>query len=322
MPSVSIPDSKPVAILCSDLHLTLTKPSCRSDASWKEVQARYLGQIKDLARSYGKVPIICAGDIFDRWNASPELINFALKHLPDNMLCVAGQHDLPNHNLGEIERSGFGVLVQAKKIYHLDNSPYIDPMLGLAIYGASWKSPIPIPLDKHRLSLTVGKLLHIVVIHRYLWVEGRGYPGAPLDHTLPAIKKTLSDYDVAVFGDNHRGFLARKKDRTGKCCIVFNCGGFIRRRSDEIDYKPQVGILFRNGSVKSHYLDTSQDSFNLEIVNYGEEERDIRAFLEQLEQLGDQALNFRESIDRLIHDKEIPPPVVDLILASIRQNKS
>ena len=52
--------------------------------------AGYLGQLAGLAAGHGErttfynghpVPVICAGDIFDRWNAPAELINFALAYL-------------------------------------------------------------------------------------------------------------------------------------------------------------------------------------------------------------------------------------------------
>ena len=119
MPPMQEPNA--IAILCSDLHLSLTKPACRADKDWMEVQAHYLKQLEDTA---GNLPIFCAGDIFDRWNAPPELINFALRNLPDDMLCVPGQHDLPNHRLDEKHRSGYGVLSNAGKIEDLSNKKH------------------------------------------------------------------------------------------------------------------------------------------------------------------------------------------------------
>ena len=109
-----------IAILCSDLHLSLQRPACRADDDWMGVQAGYLNQLKQLAvdsnYSFGTLPIAFAGDLFDKWNVQPELINFALEHLPDGMICVPGQHDLPNHRLDQVHRSGYGVLVAAGKI--------------------------------------------------------------------------------------------------------------------------------------------------------------------------------------------------------------
>src|SRR5688572_18895632 len=98
----------PIAILCADLHLTLRPPLCRADKNWMLTQRDYLLQIRKLQEpahlknhleATAKIPVICAGDIFDRWNPPPELVNFALRFLPNGMICVPGQHDLPNHNI-------------------------------------------------------------------------------------------------------------------------------------------------------------------------------------------------------------------------------
>ena len=85
---------KSIALLCSDIHLSLNSPICRGldRERWFETMAHYLKKLKDIAKDHA-VPIVCAGDVFDKWNSPPELINFALKHLPE-MYAI-----LPNHNL-------------------------------------------------------------------------------------------------------------------------------------------------------------------------------------------------------------------------------
>ena len=96
---------KPVALVCSDIHLCHTRPTSRSaEPDWYEAMARRLHQVDEIA-SYQQVPVLCAGDVFDRWNSPPELINFAIKNMPP-MWAVPGQHDLPHHRLDEVHRSG------------------------------------------------------------------------------------------------------------------------------------------------------------------------------------------------------------------------
>src|SRR5687768_17059020 len=119
MPTVQ--PNYPIAIAISDLHLSLLKPACRADDNWLEVQAHYLKQVRDLAHPDG-LPVLCAGDVFDRCNAPAELINFALKHLPDEMICVPGQHDLVGHRIDSMHRCGYGVLKQAGKIIDVSGS--------------------------------------------------------------------------------------------------------------------------------------------------------------------------------------------------------
>jgi DNA repair exonuclease SbcCD nuclease subunit len=63
----------PLAVLVADLHLSLQQPACRADENWLAVQKRYLKQLSVIG-----LAVICAGDIFDRWNPSPELLVFAI----------------------------------------------------------------------------------------------------------------------------------------------------------------------------------------------------------------------------------------------------
>ncbi len=41
--------------------------------------------------------------------------------------------------------------------------------------------------------------------------------------------------------------------------IILNAGCFIRRHSNEENYKPRIGMLTEDGRIISHYLDTSKD---------------------------------------------------------------
>jgi hypothetical protein len=297
----------PIAVLCSDLHLTLALPACRADKDWMAVQAHYLNQLWISDEREGKdeyLPVICAGDIFDRWNPPPELINFALQHLPDGMLCVPGQHDLPNHRIEDMYRSGYGVLKQAGRIVDLTHSiqrqGWVRPVI---LHGFGWGEDIqPVPRDKDGC-------LYVAVIHKYIWTIGHSYPGAPEEAHLAQLMPKLKGYDVAVIGDNHKGF--SKKLKTGT--FVFNCGGFIRRKSDELKYEPQVGILYDDGSVAAIKLNTSIDRFRTPEEMAEVFEVDMDGFVDQLEKLGEHGMDFRETVYHSLDGMDIPEPVKDLV---------
>jgi hypothetical protein len=99
--------------------------------------------------------------------------------------------------------------------------------------------------------------MHILITHRYVWAEGASYPGADESSHVKSLSKVLKGYAVAVFGDNHKGFTSTTLDGT----VVFNCGGMMRRKSDEADYRPGYGMLFSDGTVERRYFDTSKDVF-------------------------------------------------------------
>jgi len=323
---------KPIAVTVADLHLTLNRPACRNDEDWMETQARYLTQVKLLAKTQRKLahkillesgedseellnnrplPILCAGDVFDKSNAAPELINFALKHLPNQMICVPGQHDLPNHRTDEMHRSGYGVLVEAGKIIHLGKDrPCHCPDEALLVYGFGWGQKIIPPDMPEYLKPPVT----VALVHRFVWMEGYHYkPGlktVDADHPR-MLKKELKGYDVAVFGDNHRGF-----SWSSGGLLVYNCGGFIRRKSDEMEYVPSVGVLYDDGSIVRTPLNTDLDKFHLQPEKAEKVEHDMKAFLEKLEKLGEHGLNFREAVRRHAEDPShnIPSPVREIIL--------
>lgn len=316
----NMPKPTLIAVLCSDLHLTLQRPACRDDKDWLDVQAGYLKQLRTLAHRRTRfspdhewdietVPIICAGDIFDRWNVSPELINFALKHLPDGMICVPGQHDLPNHRMDAIHRSGYGVLAQAGKIKDISGSTLASDA-GFAAYGFGWEEEIePLDPNNEQRPGAAKAILHVAVIHRYMWsVPGTGYPGSPEKARLYAFKKQLRGYDVAVVGDNHIHFTAQAGE-----CQVFNCGGFIRRKSDEIDRRPAVGLLYSDGTVKTHFLDTSGDKFHADVQKREEIPVNMKEFIDSLEGLGEQGLDFREAVRQHLRNDDLKKPVKRLI---------
>lgn len=320
---------EPIAILCADLHLSLKQPACRAD-DWLAVQKEYLGQMKTLActateRWLGNrnvtgrpLPVLCAGDIFDRWNVPPELIRFALEHLPDGMICVPGQHDLPNHSFAEIHRSAYGVLREAGKIRcaashrrrEVPSRSYVQ-VAEWNVYGFAWGEEVTPP---------VSALIHpaLALCHQYVWNMSASYPGAPAEAHVSKLMRPLKPYRVAVFGDNHKGFLLRLKTGT----TLLNCGGFIRRKSDELDYQPKVGILHADGSIKLHKLDTSQDQFRTPEEMASAVETDISGFVEELSKLGEHGLDFRESVRRAADSMDLPGPVREKVLKCLAEDKA
>lgn len=297
----------PLAIFFSDLHLSLTPPVCRQDKDWLAVQAGYLEQVKALA---GSAPIICAGDIFDRWNAPAELIHFALEHLPDGLICVPGQHDLPNHRTDLMHRSAYGVLKASKKIEDLSDQEWLIP-LGhkIILYGFGWEQEIIPPSNPSTAPF------HIAVVHRYVWTEQKCYPDAPPANHVNAMRKALKGYHAAFFGDNHKGFAAQ----AGNCQLV-NCGGFIRRKSDEVRYRPRAWVLEADGSIIPHALDTTEDVFAAQAEEKEHDLPDMQKFLEELTALGEEGVDFRKEVKRyLTAHKEVTEPVRKIILTAMQE---
>ena len=280
--------NRPVAIAISDLHLTLHPPAARGEGmdEWRKVQRKYLWLVDKLASKY-EIPVLIAGDIFDRWNTPPELINMAIDILPRWCITVPGQHDLPFHLKTAVERSGYGVLSKITRIKDISGGKEVNPFPGVVIKGFGWGEEITPPERKGKLN--------ILLAHRYVWIEGKSYPGADEKCHLSRVEN-LHHYQVAVFGDNHKNFITKRGGT-----IVVNCGTFIRRRRDEIDCTPGIAVIFENGEVKRKKFDTSQDQF----VEESETKKiDIDEFIQDLHALSVSGVDFRTEVDRFLEECE------------------
>lgn len=304
------PEDQTIAVLVSDLHLSHQKPSIRTD-DWYEVQAGYLKQLADFQTTWD-VPIICAGDVLDRWSQPPEFINWAIDHLPE-MWTVFGQHDLPNHQESEIHRSAFWTLKEFGKLKLLNEfaqSFYLSPFQihgYLHVYGYGWGKPILPPLEKQEGIVSID----LAVCHRYVWSNpGNSFPDAPESGRVEKINKEFRTYDAVLFGDNHRTVSWIDNQHQHR----LNPGTFLRRKSDEIDHKPCVGLLKADGSIEKKYLDVSGDKFADRPAG---EERNLDGLVEELNKLGDSGLDFESAVLRAMEREKIPERVRKTILEAM-----
>ena len=302
-------NNKVCAILCSDIHLSHTAPVFRSnEPDWYEAMKRPLLELQQLYDKYF-CPILCAGDIFDKWNSPPELINFALEYLPDSMYAIPGQHDLPLHNLDDIKKSAYWTLVKAGKIKNFyTNDRYSKIVSDSEIEGFPFGISPTSNSDK-------SQYLQIALIHQYVWIPKHSYPNAPEGQRLKHIQKQLKGYDVAVFGDNHSGFQCTFDD-----IQVFNCGTLMRRKSDEINYKPQVGLLYSDGHIEPYYLDISKDKHLTTVDKESEkEDLDVSDFVKELESLGETALDFTDAVKRYFDGKKTNKEIINIVLKAMEK---
>ncbi len=304
--------TKVIAILCSDIHLSHRPPPARAnEPSWYDAMVRPLHELDQLSRRHN-VPIICAGDVFDKWNSPPELINFAIEHMP-KMHAIPGQHDLPYHSHEDIHKSAYWTLVEAGKIESLSQTKLLsDEVLfsTFSIHSFAWGMDIePCTLSDDYPEYDG---ISLAVIHKYCWIKGESYPGAPEENNLGSYRKQLEGYDAAVFGDNHIPFLALSNH-----CNVINCGGFMRRKADEEHHTPIVGLLYDNASIEQHYLDISKDIFTTDHLDKPIVEPDMREFIEELQDLDSDSLDFTEAVNRYLSSNKISQKVKDLILESL-----
>lgn len=292
---------KPLAILTSDWHFSAVVPAARSaEPDWLAAQKRVIDELAGLQKSLGDVPIIVAGDLFDKWHAPSatyELTNFLIDTLPDKIIAIPGQHDLPCHSYSDRHRSPYGTLVRAGKI--VDLKPGCPCVRGqLVLHGFPWGYPVE-PFTGN----TEG-FIHLAVVHAYIWQVGYSYKDAPKDQHADYYKAKLAGFDCAVFGDNHSSFMLGTK--------ILNSGTIMRRKSDERSYKPRVGILYDDAHIEQHFLDVSKDLWLEETAvasDSGSQDFDASGFITSLNGLGPDSLDFRAAVNRCMDQRKVDADV-------------
>lgn len=307
-----------IALLVSDLHLSHQKPSIRAEVGWYGVMAGYLKQLNDMIPAWD-VPVICGGDLVDRWNQPPEFISFCIDHLPE-MYAVPGQHDLPNHSWDELYRSAFGLLARIGKVKRLDEHStafrfYLDDeqdSVVLRAYGFGWEKQVRPPLAKEKND----RIIDLAVVHRYVWSNpGNSYPDASEEGLVTKINKEFRPYDVVLFGDNHHTVSWIDNQHQHR----LNPGTFIRRKSDEINHRPCVGLLKADGSIERKYLDVSGDKFVDRPEAADSAAEGLEEFVEGLKSLDHSSLDFRDAVRKAVENEKLSKRAGKLVLQAMEE---
>jgi DNA repair exonuclease SbcCD nuclease subunit len=271
-----------------------------------------LDELKGLATKWN-VPIFCAGDVFDRWNSSPELINWAMDHLP-TLYAIPGQHDLPEHSIKQIEKSAYQTMVKANKIISLNTHLNILMSIPFRIWACPYGSTV-IPCPKKK-----DGILDIAIIHEYNWIPGTSYfdeglmQFSPIDKQSPKFK----GYDFVFCGDNHIPF----STKLGKNCIFFNCGTLMRRHSNDRIINPGVWVLCEDRSCFRHTLNTVKDIYIEAPKKKSPEDPGpdkIIQLIEQLKRLKKNCIDFQDTINLYIENQKIPEKVKEEIIKAMEE---
>lgn len=210
------------ALLLGDLHLWDLTPECRKD-NYFETALRKLAWVVEMANKW-KCPILQAGDIFDRPNPPPRIINpviGVLRHLSHPFDCVAGQHDLQNHSMENYKDSGLATLEAAGVVNCIWKRDDIT-LYGESIKGRCWGQELPTDAG-------------ILIMHKMMW-SAPITPDQKPGQALRWINKHKEFAMLVVSGDNHASFAHRTDD--GR--LLVNPGSMMRMTGAQINHVPKV----------------------------------------------------------------------------------
>lgn len=228
----------PIAVLCSDLHLRETTPRSRAESDWYEVMEAHLKALDQAAKELS-VSIICAGDIFDRWNPSSRLVSFAIDNLP-RMYAIPGQHDLEGHSLDRRYKGAYGALCKAGRIIDLPANEWrvLDFAsdhrgVNLWVWAMPWGAyNLPTPIET-KCDFKLG------VLHQYRWSSPDNKYAMAEDSSK--LESLFPGLDALIIGDNHIPWELPR---------ILNHGGFIPQNADQREYIPHYGVLFADGHIE------------------------------------------------------------------------
>ena len=238
----------PLLIATADVHLSKGCPSFRStEPDWMWAQRRQLRWLKKLQQEL-ECPIVIAGDVFNRVEDVPGLINLVIDELP---VCyaVAGNHDLPSGGFDHMNESCYGVLVKANRINDIDGVVVLDVKgTRVALHGFPYGSQYDIPCKKY------GDM-DIAIVHETVWSPKYDIPGADFmkpEFTVDGWRKIMPGYDFYLFGHFHKPF------EDGN---VINCGSFFRRTTTEAEYIPSVVVIYDDFTFGRINVPTDEDKY-------------------------------------------------------------
>ena len=296
-----MPSKTPIALFCSDLHLSEKPPIARAgELDWMKCQFEMLDFINKTAEKY-HVRVYCSGDVFHRAKSTQKTEVLATLNMRE-WYCIPGQHDLPGHLYSNIWSSSYGVLSCAS-IHNLGQCGEKTITDDISVkgfpYGLGYDSPQEGLCD-----------INIAMIHTLVWEGKPPFPGAPETGNVKSIAKQLKDYDVIVAGDNHEGFVT---EIAGK--LIINCGSTMRRSADQEFYHPAIYLLYEDLSVDVIEIPIKNDVFSTEHIE-AKQDRDLRieSFVRKLkDDMGSVELSFEKNMEQFLLQNNIEESVVQLI---------
>lgn len=284
----------PTAILCSDLHIREDTPTCWV-GDFQLEQWNALQFIKDLQIKYD-CPVVCAGDFFHTWKASPWLLSKTIDHLPSEFYTILGQHDLQNHALPLVDKCGVYTLEKAGKLKIL---PWVH-------WGQT-----PEVCKNYKGSIDLGTS-NILVWH-HLTYQQKPFPGAEGGMAAGILRK-YPQYDLILTGDNHQAFVEEYQGR-----LLVNPGSMTRQTADQADFRPRVYLWYaETNTVTPVYLPTQENAISRKHLDQ-KKERDerIEAFISKLDGDWEAEMSFEDNLERFFETNPTRGSIKEIIYKAI-----
>jgi len=275
------------AILCADIHLRDSVPICRTDDFMKAQQKKFLHLLVEA--KYNNCPLLIAGDFFHRAKSSPWLEQWVIRIIKKynvEIIVIPGQHDLPNHNLNEFEKSSMAVLDSAQ------------------CFQRCFKVDYNIGNGKYKI-----KDRTIIMQHTMVYLNNPIHDSIASTSAEKLLKK-YEDADVVLTGDNHTPFTFRKDGK-----ILVNPGSMMRTTVDQSKHLPRVYLYYAEDNiVEEHYLPIKKNVVTRKHIEVKEiRDEKIISFISKIKNDYEVGISFRDNLKSFFDKNKVEIKVKKLI---------
>ena len=257
-------------LVVNDTHIRGTTPSRRID-NFKETLLAKLAEVKSIAEKEDVKFVLHTGDLFDRPDTAPSVVNEFIKLLREFSMpirLVAGNHDLYGHNPDTLPRTMLGVLVASGIVELIKPEGMVleEDNVKLQLTGQSFdytldnNSTSAYEVEKKESVDYALHLVHGMLLDKPVFEEG---------YTL--IENIDTEADITVTGHYHLGYGIKKYAGT----YFVNPGSLVRISADlkEIARMPQVALIELNDSIDIKLITLDSAKPGSEVLDRTELER-------------------------------------------------
>ena len=303
---------KAAAILTADWHIRSDIPICRTDDFFEALKKK-IDFILDLSKEHDYL-ILIAGDLGHKPQWPNWLLEWAIQKFEgQKIICIPGQHDLPNHRLDLWQKSGIGVLHAAGVIDLIGidgNMLPTEPIYNFIIHPFPYSFEIK-SLDWNKYKKPVVPL--VAITHQMILESKPLWPGqeAPKGNSL---LKKFPEYRLILSGDNHNAFTVEYEGR-----LLVNPGSIMRAFADQESHQPRVYLWYaETNEIEAIYLPIEKNVISRTHIDIAKERKNRNeAFIQRVANDTEIQLSYEDNLENYFNKYRTEKPVKEKVWESV-----
>lgn len=228
-------------LITADWHVRGERPLCRTDEDWIESQRKTISEIRSVFENNGCDQMWVLGDVFDAPRCATAAVNMLIGELNKfplgSVKILCGNHDLKDHNYGNLEECSIGTL---KKIFG-----DVPERVGAGL-GAMNVSAQPFALDDLQSTADV------ICTHQLTFPNAEARPMPDCGVLAQDLLDRWREAEIIFTGDYHHGYVFKEDWDTLPGRYVVTPGCINIQKADELDYQPFV-VVWDTESASGDY---------------------------------------------------------------------